>query len=248
LGNSSVCGLLADGSIECFDYDSLGRLPPPVGPWVEITGHRRFACARAADGRAECWGPGFGDGAADLQCDYNFSVLIGSLDSAPFDGVTDTGTQSSSGDIAGYRFAYRVYSDDTRGSGLMVFDGTTDLGESSVAERALLDRGEVSLDSSVLQISGTETDPGPIYCTGSGSGSTISLNVDEVSLKLENVHRMGTCPGAPVSGEITVCPEGSCGRYTGTLEAWITTLSRLHTKSERARAAGPACSTVRDAS
>lgn len=218
-GSDNVCAIKKDGSVECFSDNSLGRLPPPVGPWVELAGNYTFKCARAEDGRAECWGPDFGDGAATLQCVMGRSVLSGTLDGKAFDADLDSSAQYSFDRLMkGYSFAYGILADEMQGAGLMVFNGDTDLGPDGVALRALEGQGEVPIDSSVLQLLATDDDPGVLHCTGAGSGSKLSLHVDEVALDLQNVHAMGTCPGTPVSGEITVCPDGNCFLYEGMLE------------------------------
>lgn len=218
LGSDHVCGLRADGSVLCESQNSLGRLPPPVGPWQEVRSYFRFTCARAEDGRAECWGPGFGDGAADLQCEMSRSMLSGTLVGATFMADINSSSQTSLSNLtAGYRFGYSVLSDDMRGPGMFLFEGSTML-SSIVAERALDGAGVVDVDHAFLQLEATLEAPGPFYCTGTGSGSTIELNVDEVSVQLQNVHPQ-SCPGTPVDGELMVCPGGDpCIGVAGTLE------------------------------
>jgi hypothetical protein len=218
LGSDHLCGLRADGSVQCESQNSLGRLPPPVGPFEELRSYFRFACARAEDGRTECWGPGFGDGAAELQCEMSRALLSGTLDGAAVMADIDSSAQSSLSNLqAGYRFGYSVLADDTRGPGMLLLEGSTVL-SSIVAERALAGAGLVEVDRAFLQLDATVEAAGPLYCSGPGSGSTIELNIDEVSVQLQNLHRQ-SCPGTPVDGELMVCPGGAdCIGVAGTLE------------------------------
>jgi hypothetical protein len=227
VGGSHVCGIKSDGSVECFDDDSIGRLPPPVGPWVEVRGYRDSQCARAMDGRVECWGAGYGDGAAMLECMKGFTELTGMVGTAQVEGEVYTLPQYSLSSLEeGYRFAYGIDDFSAMRTGLMVFDGSAPLGLDSVALRSLEGQGEVAIDRSVLQLFGELTTPGELFCTGEASGSTMSLNVDEVTLDLQNVHSLGSCPGTPVDGELTFCGGfgGGCeSALSGTLEGMAVT-------------------------
>jgi len=208
VANGPVCGVTADGSIDCFDSDAIGRLPPPLGPWVEVAGYYSAQqCARAMDGRVECWGQGFGDGAATLECAMGESNLSGTIGGAEFTIALDIAPQYSLGDIdSGYRFAYTTGSYDGMDIGLMVFDGDAMIGYDSVAERALEEQGEVAITRGTLMFGGDLTQPGELFCTGAGSGSTMGLHIDEVALDLQNLHELGSCAdGAPVDGELTFC-------------------------------------------
>jgi hypothetical protein len=202
----------------CESQNSLGRLPPPVGPWQELRSYFRFVCARAEDGRTECWGPGFGDGAAELQCEMSRALLDGTLGGAALMADINSSAQSSLSNLeAGYRFGYSVLPDESRGPGMLLFEGSTVL-SSIVAERALDGAGVVDVDRAFLQLDASLEAPGMLHCSGAGSGSTIELNVDEVSVQLQNLHPQ-SCPGTPVEGELMVCPGGgACIGVAGTLE------------------------------
>jgi hypothetical protein len=55
MGDSGSCGLRTDGTIACWDQDSL--LPdPPSGTFIRISLAANNACALATDGTLACWG------------------------------------------------------------------------------------------------------------------------------------------------------------------------------------------------
>jgi hypothetical protein len=182
---------------------------------VEITSNYQYACARAVDGRTECWGPGWGDGAATLDCTRGTAELSGSLGSTAVSTTVTAGWQFSYTDVPGYRFAYDL-SDDANGRfGFLVFDGGTELG-SGIAEQVLTDGQSVPVDHLLLALGETTSSAGPIYC--SASGSTVKMHIDELSVDLKNIGLLGQCPGTPVSGELTICTDSGCPGISGTID------------------------------
>ena len=55
-GNYHTCGLVDDGSIVCWGYDSSGQASPPAGSFVSVSSGSFHSCALDASGVATCWG------------------------------------------------------------------------------------------------------------------------------------------------------------------------------------------------
>ncbi len=77
-GEHHTCGLLGDGTVKCWGYDSHGALTPPDEGFVQISTGAQFACGVLASGQIRCWGYD-GDGQTDApagtftQVDVDYS-------------------------------------------------------------------------------------------------------------------------------------------------------------------------------
>lgn len=55
------CGLLADGSVDCWNHPIIRTPYHPEGTYKQITGGGWHACGLLTNGLVECWGVAFGD-------------------------------------------------------------------------------------------------------------------------------------------------------------------------------------------
>ena len=216
VGSDHACGVREDGSVTCWESGEMVRLPAPEGVWEQVSSYYRYSCLRDAGGTLACWGPGKGDGAATLQCEPGSAELAGTLDGAAWSATLDTSAQygAYSSSDPGYRFGYSISMTDTVGPGLLVFDGSDDFSSAS-ARSALTDGEVVAADRVRLLTGGSLTDAGTMYC--SASGSTLTLNIDEVLVDIPNLHALGTCSdGAAVDGTLSLSTSST--GLSGTLD------------------------------
>jgi len=123
-------------------------------------------------------------------------------------GVTDT-----------YRFG--VFSG--AGNSVMRFGRPAQVLEENVA---------IPIADSVWALDATDTVLGEVLCTRPGSGSTITRRGEQVSLALQEVTSLGSCPGAtPVDGELQVCSQCFSNTLTGSLEGMPWMVSYHSTES-----------------
>ena len=63
-----MCGILKDGSLECWGNDDYGQATPPEGDdFVEIASDFERTCGLKDDGTVECWGKPFEESPGDIN-------------------------------------------------------------------------------------------------------------------------------------------------------------------------------------
>jgi hypothetical protein len=58
VGNAHTCGLKADGTLQCWGYNTYGQtnVPSPNANWVQVSAGGYYTCGLKADGTLQCWG------------------------------------------------------------------------------------------------------------------------------------------------------------------------------------------------
>jgi alpha-tubulin suppressor-like RCC1 family protein len=55
-GNEHVCGILMDGSVECWGVNTVGQASPPATSFRQVSAGKAHTCGVREDGTLECWG------------------------------------------------------------------------------------------------------------------------------------------------------------------------------------------------
>jgi hypothetical protein len=78
----------------------------------------------------------------------------------------------------------------------------------------------LQIDTGVVYLSQIDAEPGTVYCAGAGSTLTVGQIEESHIVELTGVGLLGSCPGTPVSGELTGCfsTGNGCESLTGTLD------------------------------
>ncbi|MFT3925538.1 MAG: hypothetical protein QM778_23565 [Myxococcales bacterium] len=220
VGASFACGLDTAGKITCWGNGAITRLAPPIGPFTDVCNDYENACARRADGTVQCWGGTWGDGSSVLDCKIDTAKLSGTLGGAAYSTTRESTPQYGEYEFTtAARYGYTLDALETNGTelGLLAITANKNLYGNSLVT-ALKDGQSTTIDEGLVMLGSTAAAPGPLYCTGPGSSAT--MHIDELRVTLANLHNLGTCPGTPVAGDVTVCwGSNGCGdEVTGTLE------------------------------
>ena len=225
---AGVCGLTADGAIACAGTPWLERITPAPGPYLEVVNSGRDVCALRGDGVVQCWGEHWGNGGGSERCALTEAQL--SLDGA--DVVFEVGDnawgESHVGDAPGWSFAEDFATPDAAASsppGFAWIAGAESGQPPWVDPSDVFAEGEeVELVHSVWALDADGSSPGELLCTPEGSGSTLRRHADELQLNVRGLANLGSCPGTPVEGELTLCTGSACAAsgLSGTLDgmAW----------------------------
>ena len=75
-GHEHLCGLRADGLVECWGLNHAGEAEPPNTRFTTISSGDRYSCGLRPDGTVECWGENY-HRQADAPDGRFISVVVG---------------------------------------------------------------------------------------------------------------------------------------------------------------------------
>lgn len=217
VGKDFACGLSIDGTASC--WGSGLRVPPPAGAFTAIASGDDYACGLRSDGALICWGENRGDGGAVLQCELDHAKLSGTLAGSALDADWSVSGAIFEYGSGAFNWELNLRSDSSR-PGLLLLSGNDETMTGNIPRFALNDGQSAAVTNGVFL---PPDDQAPsVYCVG---GGTVRRESDEALVDLTGVGALGTCPGVPVDGEISVCfglgdgcGEDSIDSVVGTLD------------------------------
>jgi hypothetical protein len=209
-----ICGLSKTGVIKCWATVYAERYAPPPGPYVDAVVGTSNVCALRGDDVVECWGDDWGNGAGDEQCKVTEAEATTHGKTQTFyvgEKPWGTFSTSPSGTWAGVTTLELDEPVSNDASSFVYF--AAEGGKSGIhsSPKETLDDGQkAEIKQSVWALSASATAPGEILCSATGSGSSIARNGDELTFDVRKLASLGSCPGKPVSGQLSWCNPPTC--------------------------------------
>jgi hypothetical protein len=206
--NGGVCGLTADGTIACAGTPWLKRITPSRGPYLEVVNSDSDVCALRGDGIVECWGEHWGNGGGVETCKLTEARLTFEGSERLFQVEVFPWGESYVGDTPGWSFAESFAPVGAAAPGVPGFGWIAGNGSGRPpwvdTSYVFLEDKPVELTRSVWALKADPTSPGEVVCTAEGAGSTVRRHVDELLFDLRQLTSLGSCPGKPVVGELSL--------------------------------------------
>jgi hypothetical protein len=216
LGGNGLCGLTRAGEAQCYGSAYVARITPPPGPYLETASNRFNACGLRGDGAVECWGDDLGNGAGTETCPLAVARLSrNGGEPMIFDAGEHAWGRNIVTGATGWSYATdlrRPQATDRIASAFAHIAGSLGrLSDARASPRATFADGEpVELAASLWALDAVPDALGEVWCSAPGSGSTLLRHGDELRFDLRELASLGSCPGAPVNGQLAWCGAQSC--------------------------------------